>query len=133
VVTRDAGPEAHAGAGKAWLGGLGRAGRHVLRQQTSIPLIAGSTTLRFWLHVDVDARAAAATATDTLTVELQTCGGKPLATVARFSNLDAGGWAAHTVDLSAYRGQTVALVFQARQGGPTPTSFVVDDVSLIAR
>jgi exo-1,4-beta-D-glucosaminidase len=56
-----------------------------------------------------------------------------LATVGSFSNLDAAsGYTQHTVDLSAYAGQTVTLKFTGAEtdtsGGTT--TFVADDTAL---
>ena len=55
--------------------------------------------------------------------------------LATFSNLDyAPGYVQHSVDLCAYRGQTVQLSFVAGDSiNGVNTSFTLDDVSLVAR
>jgi len=59
--------------------------------------------------------------------------GNVLATPATFSNLNANtGYAQHSVNLSAYAGQTITVRFSGTEtdanGGTT--SFVIDDTAL---
>jgi bacillopeptidase F (M6 metalloprotease family) len=42
---------------------------------------------------------------------------------------DTGGWVKHTVDLSAYAGQSVTLRIQAATDSSSPSNLFVDDVS----
>lgn len=69
---------------------------------------------------------------DFLTVELRGPDGRSLDTLQRLSDADAAkGWRAATFDLSAYAGQTVDLVFSAASGRVAPTTFFLDDVSVV--
>ena len=54
-------------------------------------------------------------------------------TVATYSNLDAAaGYAQHTVDLSAYAGQSVTIKFTGTEDYEKQTAFVLDDTALTA-
>ena len=54
-----------------------------------------------------------------------------LATVATFSNLDAGPYSQKgAFSLAAFAGQTIRLYFSSANNGSLPTTFRVDDVSL---
>ncbi|MEU3494567.1 hypothetical protein ABZ747_13895 [Kitasatospora cineracea] len=54
-------------------------------------------------------------------------------TVATRSDLDhSTGYAQHTVDLSAYAGQSVTLTFSGTEDHTEQTSFVLDDLALNA-
>jgi hypothetical protein len=54
--------------------------------------------------------------------------------VASFSNLDrADGYALHTADMSAWIGKSVVVKFIGTEDSSLQTSFVLDDVTLIAK
>ena len=60
--------------------------------------------------------------------------GSVLRTLATYTNLDAAdGYQIRTFDLSAYKGRTVTLSFIMREDRSKQTSFVLDNVSLIAQ
>jgi hypothetical protein len=66
-------------------------------------------------------------------VEVRTTGGSLLGTLATYSNLNkgtAGVYSQKTLNMSAYRGQTVRIQFRATTDYSLPTTFRVDDVSL---
>ncbi|MEU5384892.1 phospholipase D-like domain-containing protein [Kitasatospora cineracea] len=123
VLNSAATEPAHSGSWDVWLDGRGTAGTDTLSQTVTVP--AGCTAaLTYWLHVDT-AETTTTTAYDKLTV---TANGT---TVATHSNLDhRTGYAQHTVDLSAYAGQSVTLTFSGTEDYTEQTSFVLDDLAL---
>lgn len=82
--------------------------------------------LSYWLHVDT--AEPTTTAYDTLIVQILDSGGAVLAT---YANKDAAsGYAQHTVDVSAYKGQTIMVKFTGTEDYTKQTSFVLDDTAL---
>ncbi|MFJ8440791.1 phospholipase D-like domain-containing protein [Kitasatospora griseola] len=114
---------AHSGSWDVWLDGYGTTRTETLTQTVTVP--AGcAASLTYWLHVDT-AETSTTTAYDKLTV---TANGTAVAT---HSNLDHNtGYTQHTVDLSAYAGQTVTLTFTGAEDYQKQTSFVLDDLAL---
>jgi Bacterial Ig domain len=133
VITNDSGEAAHAGTYKAWLDGYGTATTDTVTQSVAIPASATTATLSFWLHVDTD-ETTTTTVYDTLTVQLQNSSGAVLTTLATYSNLNNNtGYAQKSFDVSAYNGQTVKIYFKGVEDSLDQTSFVIDDVSLLAK
>ncbi|MCS6873620.1 MAG: M4 family metallopeptidase [Pyrinomonadaceae bacterium] len=100
-------------------------------QQVSIPSSA-SGTLTFWLNV-TSQETTTTTAYDRLFVEVRNTSGALLATLATYSNLDKVNTSAYsqkTLNVSAYRGQTVRIQFRVSNDSSLPTTFRVDTVSL---
>jgi serine protease len=122
---------AHSGSWDAWLDGYGTTHTDTLSQQVAIP--AGcSANFSFWLHIDTD-ETTTTTAYDTLKVQVLSSTGSVLATLATYSNLNAGsGYSQHSFNLSSYAGQTVTLKFTGSEDSSLQTSFVVDDTALNA-
>jgi hypothetical protein len=130
VITNSASEPAHGGTWKAWLDGYGATHTDTLYQQVAIPSTVATATLSFWLHVDT-AETSTTTAYDTLQVQVRDSSGRLLATLATYSNLDAiSGYAQHSFDLSAYRGQTIRVYLIGSEDYTLQTSFVVDDFAL---
>lgn len=128
VINSDTNEPAHGGSWKAWLDGYGSSHTDYVRQSVTIPSSVSSATLSFYLHIDT--AESGSTAYDTMKVQLITASGSYV-TLATYSNADAAsGYALHTLDLSAYKGQTVQVNFYGVEDGSLQTSFVVDDVSL---
>ena len=50
----------------------------------------------------------------------------------RYSNLDAGSYELHTIDVGKFAGQTVTLNFTSTFDEINPTMFFIDDVTLNA-
>jgi hypothetical protein len=108
------GVPAHSGKRLAWLAGYGTKITQRISQQVVIPAGCASATLTFWLQVSSTARKAPVA--DTLTLTAVTPAGRTLDTLATFSNRDAGhGYQKHSVSLTAYLGQTIALRFTSRE------------------
>lgn len=129
VVDGSASPAPHGGSRKAWLDGYGTAHTDELAQDVVLPPDACSAVLGFWLRVATSETVT--TARDALTVTLRDTSGAVLATLATYSNLDAGsGYVQRTFDLAPFRGRTVRLHFQGVEDGGAATSFLVDDVTL---
>jgi hypothetical protein len=121
----------HTGTGYV-IGGGGTNQNGTAFQQVAIPSTAAGT-LTFWLNITT-AETTTTTAFDRLMVEVRNTAGTVLATVATYSNLNAnppsGNYALRTVDLSAFKGQTVRVTFHATTDVSLATSFRIDDVSL---
>ena len=100
-------------------------------QQVTIPSSA-TGTLTFWLNVTSN-ETTTTTQYDKLYVEVRSTSGTLLSTLATYSNLNkgtAGVYSQKTLNLSAYRGQTVRIQFRATNDSSLPTTFRVDSVSL---
>lgn len=85
------------------------------------------------LHAPYSAVAAAqeGSAYDTLKLQVRNSGGTILATPLTYSNLNKGtGYVQCSVDLSAYKGQTVQIFFAGAEDSSLQTTFLVDDVAL---
>jgi len=131
VINNTSGEAAHTGSYKAWLDGYGSAHTDYVRQSITIPATATKATLDFFMHIDT--AESGSTAYDTLSAQVITSAGKYV-TLATWSNANAAtGYQEHTVDLSAYIGQTVQINFYGVEDSSNQTSFVIDDVSVKAQ
>jgi xanthomonalisin len=120
---------AYTGTECAWLDGYSSAHTDYLYQTVAIPSTITSATLNVWLHINTTETNG--TADDTLKLEVRNSSGTVLATLATFSNLNAAsGYAEHSYNLAAYKGETVQIYFTAAQTGRKATSFVVGQVNL---
>ena len=117
------------GTKSAYLGGYGSAVTEFVYQTLAIPAAATTATLKFALHIDSD--DAGTVANDKITVTVRNTAGALLGTLATYSNLNqAAGYQLHTVDVSAYKGQTVRIQFSETEDASLQTSFLLDSVSL---
>jgi hypothetical protein len=92
----------------------------------SVTLPAGSAPqLTFWTYVTT--QESGSTAWDTLTAKVN---GTAVATVSNAST--KGSWFRTSVALSAFAGRTVTLQFAEANDSELPTSFWLDDVSVLA-
>jgi hypothetical protein len=127
VITNQKGEQAHSGTWKAWLGGYGTPNTTTLYQQLVIPANASAATISFYLHVSTEEETTTKQ-NDVLKVQIRDANGHVLATPLTFSNLQASpGFKLKTVDLTAYRGQTIRIYFTAKEDQGSLTSFVLDD------
>lgn len=130
-VIAKAASTARTGSWRALLGGQGAGGTHTLSQPIAIPAGACAASLQFWLKVSTE-EFVTGPAWDTLSVQIQSSTGPVLATLATYSNLDGGSsYVQRTLDLSAYKGQTVRISFESNEDFSNPTGFLVDDVSAL--
>ena len=100
-------------------------------QTVTIPTTA-TGTLDFWLNV-TSSETTTSTVYDRLFVEVRNTSGTLLATLATYSNLNKGSAGAYTLrslNVAAYRGQTVRVQFRSTTDSSLATTFRVDDVSL---
>jgi subtilase family serine protease len=133
VIDNSTGQPAHAGSWKAWLDGYGSTHTDTLAQTITIPAGTTSASLAYWLHIDT-AETTTTRGNDTLTLQLLNSAGSVLSTPARYSKLNrAAGYTQHTLDLSAYRGQTITLKFTGTENSTAQTSFVLDDITLTTK
>ena len=132
IITTKAGQSAHSGTYKAWMNGYGAVHTDTLAQSVTLPAALTSAQLSFWLSIDTE-ETVTTVIKDTLTLKLKDSTGKVLATLGGWSNLDKGAFKNLSFDLTSYKGKTVQLVFEGIENGTKQTSFVIDDVSLIAK
>ena len=120
VINTD-GTYAHSGTGYAWLDGYGSTHTDTLSQ--SVAIKAGCrATLTYWLRIDT--AESGSTAYDKLTLTINGV------TKQSYSNVNHGAYAQHSLDLSAYAGQTVAIKFTGTEDSSLATSFFIDDTTL---
>ncbi|MFJ5924569.1 M4 family metallopeptidase [Kitasatospora sp. NPDC092948] len=113
----------HGGSWYAWMMGYGSTASETLSQNNISVPATGSPKLTFWLKVTT--QETGTTPYDTLKVNVNGT------TLATYSNANASaGYVQKTVDLSAYRGQTVNLQFAGQEDAYLPTVFLLDDVSI---
>ncbi len=130
VITNDPREPAHGGQWKAWLGGYGKAHEDKVSQRITIPATAQTVTLRFYLHVSTEEQGQEAY--DKLRLRLRKSDGTFLKTLKTYSNLQARpGFSLETVDLSAYRGQTLSIEWASQEDSSSMTSFIVDDIAIL--
>ena len=134
VITEDA-SNAHSGQRYAYLADYAGAHDRVY-QQVTIPADVSAVKLRFWYNITTFETNTELALDQMAIVVTDPDSGSPLATVASFSNLNfTNGWLlSPEFDLSAFRGRTIRLNFVATNddNADTTTSFLIDDVSLIA-
>ena len=122
---------ARSGSWYAWLGGYDNA-IDTLYQDITIPAGSGAR-LQFWYFITTN--ESTSTAFDSMVVAVANpLTGARLSTLATFSNVNAtGGWVqSNALDLSAFAGQTVRLMFVAQTDGSLVTNFFLDDISVTA-
>jgi Zn-dependent metalloprotease len=100
-------------------------------QTVTIP--SGCGNLSFWLNITTG-EATGAAVFDRLFIEVRSTTGTLLATVATFSNQNAGTAGVYVLrgpfNLNSFAGQTVRIQFRATNDVTLPSAFRVDDVSL---
>ncbi len=100
-------------------------------QQVTIPSSA-TGTLTFWLNV-TSSETTTTTQYDKLFVEVRNTSGTLLSTLATYSNLNkgtAGVYSQKSLNMAAYKGQTVRVQFRATTDSSLTTTFRVDNASL---
>ena len=123
------GETAHGGTGFLWLDGYGSAHTDTATQSITIPAGKTSATLSFYLHIDT--AETGSTAYDKLTVSATS--GSTSTTLATYSNVNAAtGYVLKTISLTSFIGKTITLKFSGVEDSSLQTSFVLDDVSVVA-
>ncbi|HET6976460.1 MAG TPA: S8 family serine peptidase [Pyrinomonadaceae bacterium] len=129
VITNSTGQTPRTGAFYAWLDGYGTTHTDSLFQTVTIPASANTVTLSFWLKIN-SAETTTTTQFDRLQVQIRNTSNTVLSTLATYSNLDeTTGYVLKTLDISAFRGQTVRIYFLGTEDSSLQTSFVIDDTS----
>lgn len=101
-----------------------------LFQTVTIPANAASAFLSFALHIET--KETSGTARDTLNVQIRNPAGTILKNLATYSNLQAvPGYQLYSLDLSAYKGQTVQVYFVGAEDAALATGFILDKVNLL--
>ncbi|WP_283235197.1 MULTISPECIES: PKD domain-containing protein [unclassified Rudaea] len=139
-----------ASTGFAKLNGYGAAYTDTLSQSVKIPASIANTTktrtgpktistlnvttatLQYYLHITT-AETTTTDQNDTLTVGVYDNAGTLLRTLATYSNLNANAdYAPYSHDLKDYIGQTVTIKFTGAENASLKTTFLLDDVTLLA-
>ncbi|MFF6837028.1 M4 family peptidase, partial [Streptomyces sp. NPDC012438] len=111
------------GSWYAWMMGYGADAVESLSQSNIAVPSTGTPKLTFWLKVST--QESGSTAYDTLKVNVNGT------TLATYSNANASsGYVQKTVDLSAYKGQTVKLEFAGTEDTYLSTIFLVDQIAI---
>jgi len=129
----------HTGTNLASEGGYNN-DNDTLTQTVTIPSSITAATLTFWVNV-VTNETTTSTKYDYLYVEIHNSSGTKLATPLTLSNLDNKSsnnkngtyFQPPAVDLTAYKGKTVEVVFHATTDYEKTTTFRIDDVSLTTK
>jgi hypothetical protein len=121
-VIRADGQYSHDGLGYAWLGGTGTTHTDSLSQRVSVPSV-GHPGLRFALRIASDDTSAANHDVIQLTVD-----GQLVRTYTAAQSRSSYG--DQVVDLTPYRGRTVTLAWTSTEDDATPTTFLLDDISV---
>jgi hypothetical protein len=135
-VIQKGGAYPHSGSNYAQMGG-NNSQTDTLIQTVSIPSNATAASLTFWANIVTTETGT--TAYDKLTVEIHNSSGTLLATPLTLSNLDATSsnntngtyFQPAAISLATYNGQTIEIEFKAVNGSVSPTTFRIDDVSLM--
>lgn len=112
------------GSRSAWISGYGYSNTETLAQTVTVPAGCANTTLSLWLKITTSEYEP--DVFDTLTVKAGDT------TLATYTNLNPSGYAQRTFNLGAFAGQSVTLSFTGTEDWSYETSFVLDDVSVIA-
>ena len=100
-----------------------------LWQVLNVPADVAGLELHHWWRVDTFETNHPF---DTMEVQIRSADGTPLATVETLTDGDAGlPWSESVVPLADYAGQTIQLAFVVETDGTSPTSFFLDDVSVL--
>jgi hypothetical protein len=129
-TVRSTGAYPHSGTGYMILGAV-NSSTSTLYQTVTIPSCGAS--LNFWLNI-TSSEAVGDLAYDFIYVEVRNTSGTLLATLATFSNQNAGTAGVYSLkgayNLSSFANQTVRIQFRGTNDISLPTSFRVDDVSV---
>jgi subtilase family serine protease len=119
----------HTGADSAYLVGYNN-GDDSIYQTITVPSTANTVTLTYWTDVETTETSHSY---DFLYVKVRNGSGGVLKTLQTQSDATATGWKSQSFDLSAYKGQTIQIFFEGTNDVSNPTSFFVDDVSVISQ
>lgn len=99
-------------------------------QNVSIPSNASSAVLTFWYYITT--QETSSNAYDVLNVTIQNSSGSYLGSVKTLSNLDkSSGYNQVSFNVILFKGQTIRINFLGATDASLPTTFRIDDVSLL--
>ena len=122
--------KAHSGANSMRCGATATVkpnGASFAYQQLTVPDAADSVTLSFWTWSMVTN-----TTDDSMQALIRDANGATLQTLFNAAD-NSQAWKQTTLDLSAYRGQTIQIYFNAQGTTAAPTTMWVDDVSVLIK
>ena len=120
----------HSGTHEAYLCGYNNC-TDSLYQTITIPSSVSSVTLTFYDYITTQETSHSY---DFFKVQVRSTSGTVLGTLQSLSDGSGiGKWYKSTFSLNSYRGQTVQLYFLATNDSSNPTSFYLDDVSVLAQ
>ncbi len=120
---------AHSGTWGAWLGGDNNRSES-LWQTFSVPAGVQGLKISYWWKVSTAETKFGSF--DTLKVQIRDASGNWLQDLHTLDNGNASStWQQSTFTVSGYDGQTIQLAFVANTDGTYPTSFFIDDVSVL--
>ncbi|MDD1609772.1 MAG: M4 family metallopeptidase, partial [Methylococcaceae bacterium] len=102
-----------------------------LYQSVTIPASTPSAILSYALHIETK-DTSTSVASDTFAVQVRNSSGAIVKTLATYSNLNAAtGYKVYSLDMAAYKGQTVQLYFLGAEDAALSTGFILDKVNLM--
>jgi len=102
-----------------------------LWQGITIPANATSVTLSFWYRITT--QEVGSTPYDVLGIYVENSSGSIIATLGTLSNASANStYQQASFDLTSYKGQSIRLFFLGTTDSSYPTTFRIDDVSVLA-
>ncbi|MGW0549993.1 S8 family serine peptidase [Streptomyces altiplanensis] len=123
IITNSTQQASHGGSWYAWMMGNGTTATETLTQNSIAVPSASAPKLTFWLKTTT--QESGTTVYDTLKVKVNGT------TLATYSNANAStSYVQRSIDLSAYKGQTVKLEFLGQEDAYQATVFLVDDVTI---
>ncbi|HEX8115890.1 MAG TPA: M36 family metallopeptidase, partial [Pyrinomonadaceae bacterium] len=129
-ITFSAGTFPHSGTNYVVVNGVNST-TGTIYQTVTVP--AAGANLNFWLNISTQ-EAAGASVFDRLFIEVRNTSGTLLATLATFSNQNAGTAGAYVLrgpyNLGSFAGQTVRIQFRGTNDVTLPTNFRIDDISV---
>jgi subtilisin family serine protease len=120
---------ARTGIYQAWLGGYGRVATDTAYQDVTIPSTACGATLSLWTRITT--AETGTTPYDYLRIQVRNSSNGVVATLGTYSNATSNAtWTQRSFNVSAYRGQTIRVYFEATEDLSLATSFYIDDAAL---
>jgi len=98
-----------------------------IAQTVTLPATATSITLTYWTNVQT---AETSHSYDYLYTQVRNTSGSVLTSGTTLSDATATGWVQRSVNLTAYKGQTIQVYFKGTTDSSAVTKFFVDDVAI---
>lgn len=114
----------HTGYGAALLG-TSAAGDSNVSQTINVPADM-SSTLKFWYQ---PTSAETVSSADWVELQVRSTAGTTMGTPWKAYNYNSAGWSQATIDLTPYKGQSIALWFNVHNNGSLTSSMSLDDLT----